>query len=70
MSWLWALLSGLSQLDTNREVEELQAIKEATSEEEFEHEDHTLPTLGVDELFIIRRALHAKEASSELIQRK
>ena len=38
---------------TIRELEELQAIEEATSEEEFKNKDHTLITLDVGELFVI-----------------
>ena len=41
------------------EVEEIQAIEEATSKEKSEDEDQTLITLDVGELLEIRRALYA-----------
>jgi len=43
---------------TIREVEEIRAIKEATTEEEVEDMDQTLITPDVGEIFVIRRALH------------
>jgi len=36
---------------TIKEVEEIKALKEETSDEEFEEDDHTLVTLSVSELF-------------------
>ena len=42
-----------------REVKEIQTLEEETSEEEFEEEDHTLVTLDVRELLMIRIVLHA-----------
>ena len=50
---------------TIREVEEIQAIEDETSDEEFENENHTLKTLDVGELLVIREALHLKEACCE-----
>ena len=37
-----------------REVEEIQALEQETSEEEFEEEDHTIVTPDVRELLVIR----------------
>ena len=51
-------------------MEEIQALEEETSEEEFEEEDHTLFTPDVGELLVIRRALHAKEVPLEPTQRE
>jgi len=42
-------------------VEEIQALEEETSQEEFEEEDYTIVTPDVRELLVIRRVLHAKE---------
>jgi len=60
MPWLRALPSGLSQSKNShiKEVEEIQAIEEATREEDFEGEDNTLITPDVGELLVIQRALH------------
>jgi len=46
-------------------VEEIQAIEEATSEEEVEDEDQTLITPDVGELLVIWKALHVQEAPCE-----
>ena len=43
---------------TIREVEEIQAIEEATREEEVGDQDQTLIIPDVGELLVIRRALH------------
>jgi len=51
-------------------VEEIQALEEETSEEEFEEENRTLVTPDVGELLVIRRALHAKEVPFEPTQRE
>jgi len=51
-------------------VEEIQALEEETSEEEFEEEDHTLVTPNFGQLLVIRRALHAKEVPLEPTQRE
>ena len=51
-------------------MEEIQALKEETSEEEFEEEDHTIVTLDVGELLVIWRALYAKEVPLEPTQSK
>jgi len=51
-------------------VEEIQALEEKTSEEEFEEEDHTIATPDVGELLVIRRVLHAKEVPLEPTQRE
>ena len=52
------------------EVEEIQALEEETNEEEFEKEDHTIVTSNVGELFVIPRALYAKEVPLQPTQRK
>jgi len=39
----------------------MQAIEEATSEEELKNQDQTLVTLDVDELLVIWRELQAQE---------
>ena len=51
-------------------MEEIQVIKEGESEEEYEEDDHTLVTLDVGELLVIRRALHTKEVPLEPSQRE
>jgi len=51
-------------------MEEIQALEEETSEEEFEEEDHTLVTPNVGELLVIRRSLHAKEVPLRPTQRE
>ena len=53
-----------------REVKEIQALEEETSEEEFDEEDHTTVTSDVGELLVIRKALHAKEVPLEPTQRE
>jgi len=53
-----------------REVEKIQAIREETSKEEFEEEEHTLVTPDVGKLLVIWRALHAKEVPLEPNQRE
>jgi len=53
-----------------REVEDIQALEEETREEEFEEEDHTILTLDVGKLLVIRRSLHAKEVPLEPSQRE
>ena len=50
-------------------MEEIQAIKEANSEEEAEDEDQTLITPDVGKLLVIWRALHAQEAPCKPSQR-
>ena len=55
---------------TIREEESIQAIEEDNSEEEFEEEDHTVVTLDVGELLVIKRAPHDKEVPLEPSQRK
>ena len=49
-----------------REVEEIQALKEESSEEKFVDESHTLVTPGVSDLLVIQTTLHSKEDSLEL----
>jgi len=51
------------------EVEQIQALEEDTSEEEFEEEDYAVATPNVGETLVIRRALHAKEVPLEPSQR-
>jgi len=51
---------------TIREVEEIQAIQEATKEET---EDKILVTSNVSQLLVIWRALQVQEATSEPSQR-
>jgi len=51
-------------------VEEIQAIKEATSEEEFKNEEHTLITSDVGEPLVIQRALHVQKAPCKPSQRE
>ena len=53
-----------------REVEEIQALEEETSEEEFEEEGHTIVTPDVGELLVIQRVLHAKEVPLKPSQRE
>jgi len=55
---------------TIREVKEIQATEEATSEEEAEDKDQTLMTLNVDELLVIQRALHVQEAPCKPSQKE
>jgi len=55
---------------TIREVEEIEATEEATSEEEVEDENQTLITPDVTELLVIQRALHVQEALYERSQRE
>jgi len=48
-----------------REVQEIQAIEEATSEEEVKDEDQTLITMDVGEHFVIQRSQHTQESTCE-----
>ena len=51
-------------------MEEIQAIKEANSQEEIEDGDQTLIILDVGELFVILRVLYVQEATCELRHRE
>ena len=50
-------------------MQEIQALEEETSSEEFEVEDHTLGTPDIGELLIIQRALHVQEVPLEPSQK-
>ena len=51
-------------------IKGIQAIKEESNEEQVKNDVHTLFTSYVGELFIIRRALHAKEVLLKPNQRE
>jgi len=70
--WLWSLPKGNPNRRTVsiREVEEIQAIQEEGSEEEYKEDDPTLVTPDVGELLVIRRAVHAKEVPLKPNQRE
>ena len=53
-----------------RELEEIHAIEESTSEEEVEDEDQTFITLDVGELLVIQRVFHVQEAHCDPNQRE
>jgi len=57
----------MSQLKNTfyREVEEIQAIKQAESAEEYEEDNHTLITPDIGELLVIGKVVHAKEVPLE-----
>ena len=55
---------------TVRQIKEIQALKEETSNETFEIEVHTLVTSDVGELLVIQRAFHIKKVLLGPIQRE
>jgi len=55
---------------TIREMEEIQAIEEAISQNDFEGEDHTLITMDMGKLLVIQRALHVHETPYGPFQKK
>ena len=65
--------NGLSQPKSTLDLLErwrIQAIEEEDSEEEFEENNHTLITLNVGELLVIRRVLHVEKVPLEPSQKE